>query len=113
MSANLKKNFIVLKALTVLDKRQRIALLATSPNKLILALCELIDNVIHNKVKLNEKDRKRLQRYRSILREIADRKVSIKKKRQHLVQTGGAILPLLIPAVAAIASLVTDLVRKR
>ena len=114
MSANLKRNMIVLRAMAVMPKRQRIASLATCPNGLIMALCELVDNILHGTVRLNQTERERLHRYRRILRELADRKISVKRKRQHLVQTGGAVfLPLLIAALPSIISVVSELVRKK
>ena len=114
MSANLKRNMLVLRALAMMPKRQRLASLATCPNGLILALCELVDNILHGTVRLSQTERERLHRYRRILRELADRKISVKQKRHRLVQKGGAVfLPLLLGALPSIISLVSDLVRKK
>lgn len=105
MSLRLKKNFALLRALASVNPRTRRAIISTSPKQLILAICEIVDNLLRGNVILKAGDRSRLVRYRHILRQIADKSISVEVKKKVLIQHGGALPLLLIPALTAIASL--------
>lgn len=98
---------------TVKGPKQRKAMLLNSNNDLMMAICEIVDNVLRGTVKLRPSDRKKLSKYKSVLREMADRSLAKKKKKTLLLSQRGGFLPLVLaPALALVASLVGEVVGK-
>lgn len=112
MSAHLKKNFALLRALQTANARQRKAIISTSPNHLIRSICEIADNLLKGNVVLNPVERKRLNKYKRLLRKIVDKNVPLTDKKRALIQQGGALPALLIPALTAVASLIGEAIRR-
>lgn len=112
MSTHLKKNFALLRALESVNARQRKAIISTSPNHLIRSICEIADNLLKGNVELNPQERKRLKKYKSLLRRIVDKKVPLNDKKKALIQQGGALPAILIPALTAVASLIGEVFRR-
>ena len=107
MSARVKRNLPLLKMLTTSKPAATKAIL-TDP-VLIRAICECCHNVLKGNVPLTPRQKKRLARYKKKLRQLSDRKTSIKRKRK-ILQTGG-IAPLvaaLLPAILPLASKVVS-----
>ena len=80
----------------------------TDPD-LIRAICECCHNVLKGNVPLTPRQKKRLARYKKKLRQLSDRKTSIKRKRE-VLQTGGiaplaaALLPAILPLATKVVS---------
>jgi hypothetical protein len=109
MSAGVKKNFSLLRALESATPRTRRAILSTATQQLILSLSEICANLLAGNIKLSPAERAQLRRHKTLLRTIADHKVSLDKKRTALLQRGsGFFAPLLIPALTTIASLIGE-----
>ena len=67
------------------------------------ALHELAHNTLNGKIKLNTKQAIQIKPFKNILKQLclaSNRKCP--KKRRRLVQKGGAILPILLPAIASL-----------
>lgn len=108
MSRHVRTNFELLKALEKMNSRQRVHFLKHADNSLILAICECALNVLKGNVELSKVQKSYLARMKKLIRMLAKKTVSLKKKKKHLVQKGGGILiPLLINA--AISALVSQL----
>lgn len=107
MSARVKRNLPLLKMLTT-TKPAAARAIVTDPD-LIRAFCECCYNVLKGNVPLTPRQKKRLARYKKKLRQLSDRKTSIKRKRK-ILQTGGivplaaALLPTILPLVTRVAS---------
>ncbi len=112
MSARLKRNWLFLRALKTATPKQRKAIIRAGGKDLVLAICEIVDNLLRGTVTLSAGQRKKLQRYKKILREIANRKVGVRKKTNHLVQRGGFLSALLAPTLGIIASLIGEAISK-
>jgi len=110
----MKKNFALLHALETVNPRTRRAILSTSPRQLILCLSEICANLLAGNIELSPTERTKLRRYKTLLRTIASRTLTLDDKRSVLIQKGkGFFAPLLIPALTTIASLVGEhLIRK-
>lgn len=109
MSARLKRNWHLLKVLSQFKKPiQRKAILLTNSDDLILAICEIVDNVLRGTVQLKARDRKKLQQYKKVMRELANRKIAKKDKKSILLQKGGFLPLVLAPALSLVASLVGE-----
>ncbi len=109
MSARLKRNLNFLHVLKKANPKQRKAIIESGTNDLILCLCEVIDNILVGTVKLGPKQKKGLGRYKKVLRELVDKKVSLVTKRRLFVQKGGFLPALLAPALGLAATLLTEL----
>ena len=106
MSQRMKHNSDLLRVLARSSPKQRKAILATCHVDLIKCLAEISLNVLQGVVPVNESQKKKLRRYKSLLRALADKKVPLKRKKEKLNQSGGNLLTLLLPPVlSALGSL--------
>ena len=106
MSQRMKHNLDLLRVLARSSPKQRKAILQTCHVDLIKCLAEISLNVLQGVVPINPSQKKKLKRFKSLLRALADRKVSLKQKKAKLQQSGGSLLGLLLPPVlSALGSL--------
>ena len=105
MSTHMKKNLPALQLLEKAPKKLRIAVIDNATKDLILALCEVIHNVLIGTVKLSPNEIKRLKPYHRLLVQITKKSTPLKTKKKLLVQKGGFLLTLLPPAIALLTSL--------
>jgi len=112
MSERLQRNIHWLNVLQQAKRRQRDKIFEVADKDLIECICEVCKNVIDPEscVTLTDKDRKCLQRHKVPIRHLCDKKLSVKKKRDLLVQSGGFIPALLAPVLAIAGSLLADLI---
>ena len=94
-----------LKLLSRANKEERTAIINKSSRNLILALSEVIFNVLEGTVQLTPDEIRRLRRYHKTLYTIARKSTSIVKKKKLLKQKGGFLATLLPPAIALLVSL--------
>jgi len=78
---------------------------------LIKCICDCTLNVLKGNVRVPPKQKSKLKRHKKALRDLAKKKVSLKRKRQ-IIQKGGFLAPLLSAVVPAIASLLTGFSRR-
>jgi hypothetical protein len=109
MSRLIERNFDALRVLKKASPKLRKAILKNSEKELIIALCEIISNVLSGTVKLSGKQRDKLKSHRSSLRKVVDKKTALKDKRR-ILQKGGFLAALLPPALALLASLIGNAV---
>jgi hypothetical protein len=105
MSASVKRNIRALRVLSKAPKKLRDIVLTDADEDLILALCEVIHNVLIGTVKLKPKQIKKLRRYHSTLFNLSQKTTSVRKKRKLLLQKGGFLSTLLPPAIALLSTL--------
>lgn len=110
MSKRITDNVHLLKLLCTCNNKQRLALIDTLNKDQILAICECVDNVLGGNVQLNKSTYNKINRKRNLLREIVKKKPTQKRKKQALVQVGGALPALLIPAISLASSLIGSLI---
>lgn len=79
------------------------AILKTCPKETIFAILEIVYNTLIGKVKLTELEKKRLSRYKTSMRQIIDRSLSLPRKRKILIQNGGGFLGLIIASLLSSA----------
>ena len=95
----------ILKELAREKSIYRITILKKADPKLIIAICDIIYNILEGNLPLDKKQKELLFKERNFLRKLVE-KNKITYKRRLLVQKGGFILPLLLPiALSAISSL--------
>ena len=79
-------------------------ILKSAPPDLVRALCECSLNVLKGNIKLNATQKKRLRRYKNILRTLAAKKSAV-KTRKRMLQKGGFLGALLGPVLGVLGSL--------
>ena len=88
--------------LRVLSKAKpslRKAILRDAGKPLIYSICEICDITLNGNVPLKESAKSKLKKHKKFLRQLAKRGESWKKKK-HLLQRGGAVIPLLLSLLA-------------
>ena len=105
----IKDNYAYLDLLAKCTKKDKLHnIIRNADKELILAIGECILNCLNGNINIDETTKRKLSRHKHELRESArsKKKSSIKTKKQILVQSGGSILPILLPIVTqALSSL--------
>ena len=104
MSACVKRNVALLQLLHKSKPAMAKTILKNAPPDLVRALCECSLNVLKGNIKLNATQKKRLRRYKNILRTLATKKPTTKTRKQ-MLQKGGFIGALLGPVLGVLGSL--------
>lgn len=113
MSANLISQFhkleIIAKTKT-LKARKLLLTEFSKDNGFCKAVREVVKNTKLKNINLNDKDRKKINKYKLLLTSILKKKQSHKRKQQLIRQTGtGIFLPIVVPIVAQLlASLLNN-----
>lgn len=94
------------------SKKRRHLLIDLANTAEIKAIAECILNILSGNIRLKSNQKKKLKRYRSALRDVANKHYSTKQKKYILRQKGG-FLPALLPlAISALTSIVPALFGK-
>src|SRR5579871_733247 len=105
MSECVKNHLALLQVIANSNPRYIRAILKVADKSLVRSICECIFNVAKGNIKLDEKSKSNLYKYRHALRKLC-RKSNLKSKKKILNQSGTGFLPLLLPIVlGAISSL--------
>lgn len=109
MSARLRKNSDLLRVLQRANPKLRQAILAAIDNDTVRCLSECCYNIVNGNITLTPQQKRKLTRHKTAIRELANKKVALKRKRQLLVQRGGfPIAAVLTPLLSVAASLLAD-----
>lgn len=103
---SVRKNLRKLLRLKKARPSERKRLIESADDDLILTLCECSLNCLNNNIPLSKPQFTKLRRHKNILRRLVKRTGdSIRKKRNFLKkQSGGWILPLLVPILTSLFS---------
>jgi len=113
MSKRIKKNLDFMRLLQVAKKPQRKALLSTMEPEQVNCLCEAAQNVLRGNVKLSPTQKRKLSRYKALMRKLIKRNTGIKERKKLIAkQTGGFFPALLGPALGLATSLLGGLLTK-
>lgn len=96
-----KKDVGHLRILNACSPPLRKDLLKKFPKSIINCISECCLNTLKGNVPLNTKQKKTLSRHKHTLRLLADKKISVNKKRNVLIQKGG-FLNILLPAALSV-----------
>ena len=103
MSGRVKRQVLCLQMLNrTKNTKLRKAILEYADADLISALCECAQNILRGTVRLTPGEKVRLRKYKNKLRLIANRRLSIARKRREIQQTGGFLPALLAPLAATV-----------
>lgn len=113
MSARIKRNAPLLKALYHATPQKRKDILAHCSPDFLQALCEISLNILKGNIKLSPSQHQKLKKQKKIVRLLADKRVGIKRKRTALKsQKGGFILPILGALAPLLGELLVGIARK-
>jgi hypothetical protein len=109
MSARLKKNLPLLEKLLKAKPAKRVEILRGADSELLKSICECAINLLNANVPADKRQVSSLEKHKTLLRILADRKVSLKSKKTKLLRQGGKILLALLRPIlqAIVANLIT------
>ena len=100
MSHTVKKNINLLRALSLMTPKQRKSVLKTADKDLIQSVVECAYNLLLGNVNITPQVKRKLSKYKSVLRRLIKKGDSFKVKKRIIVQQGGGVvIPLLLSAV--------------
>lgn len=108
MTERIHRNLQHLKLLLKVKPAQKRLILKSASDELILTLCEVTLNIFRGTIPLSHTQYKKLEKKKTAIKIIADKKIGIRKKRLMINQKGGFLLPLLSVAVPFISSLLAS-----
>ena len=105
--SRINKNIHLLKTLSNCKPCLRKNLLAKSSKDTIGAICEIIDNLLHNNIPLSQNLKERLRKHKGSLRKLI-KKSQLSEKKKILIQHGGFLQYIIPAAISAISSILSD-----
>ena len=101
MATRLKKQAPALCMLCYAKPKMRKAVIESADKDLIHCLCECALNILKGNVTLTKDQLKQLSRYKQHLRQLTEKKLALKKKKE-IIQKGGFLPALLAPLAASV-----------
>lgn len=99
-----KKDLEQLRVISMAPAKLQKQLLKKIDSRCIKTICECTLNTLKGNIRLSKKQKKSLSKHKNTLRTLAFKKLSLKKKRNLLVQKGGGFLSLLLPSAISLIS---------
>jgi hypothetical protein len=96
----LKRQVHLFHILSKASPTQRKAILKTTTDEQIKSLCEICQNILAGN--LRKVPLKKLKSHKRVIRQLADRKIAIAKKRNLVVNQKGGFLPLILNGVLSL-----------
>jgi len=111
----LKRNVALLNVLSTAPKHQREAIINTATRDQIICICDCCNNILQETLSLTPKELKKLQRYKDLIRYLAETKGKreFKDKKNYLIQSGGFLPVLLAPILGAVGSILAETLVKK
>lgn len=106
MSKRLQNNQPFLHLLSRSSAKRRKALIKQATKDELTSLFEICFNILRGNIPLNSYMKRKLKRERHTLRKLADKKVTIQKKKQVVNQKGGFLGTVASLALPVLASLI-------
>lgn len=103
----IRKQLPLLKKLCKCNKKAKKQLLLEGGKSLQLCLRECALNVIRGNVPLSKHQFKKLQKFKKYLRQLSQKKTSL-KRRLHIEQRGGFLSSLLLPILGSVIAQVVQ-----
>lgn len=100
--ASVKKHLPILKLIQTAKPKLRKSLISHCDLDFINTLVECVFNTVNGNIPLTETEKRKLKKFKTVLRKVLKTKGGLCKKRKVIVQNGGTFLPqLLQPIVLA------------
>ena len=99
---SLRNNLKKLRRLQKAAVGERKRLLKNADNELVQCICDCAHNCINNNVPLTNAQFTKLAKHKRTLRRLCKPGESWKQKKKVILQSGGFLLPLLVPILASV-----------
>jgi hypothetical protein len=104
----MRKNINFLAALKRASPEKKRAMIRKSTQPQISTLSEISKNILHSRIPLTPKQKRKLCKYKRLVRRMASRKTKYKNKKKALLRGGQlGVIPLLLTAGSIISNLVS------
>jgi len=107
MSSQIRKYYPLLKRIVRMGNTARARTIKQCNEEMMDCISECARNVLKGNVPLKKRQFTKLQRRKKDVRALASRRTSLRKKKA-IVQKGGFLASLLVPAIAALGSILAD-----
>jgi len=112
MSKRVKKYAPTLELLAKCDKHTANSVVKSARPEFLNCIGDICYNILQGRVPLSPKDKTKLSKYKQQIRKIANKKTTLKSKRE-LIQKGGFIGAILAPLLGSlITPIVQSIIRK-
>lgn len=108
----ISKNLNCLKLLSCCSKKKKDEFIKKGDKTLIRVLNECVINTLNGKIKLDNKTKNKLLKYKYPLRKLVKRK-KISDKKKILIQEGGFLQYILPEAITLLTSLIHNLIKNK
>ena len=102
MSKRMKGSLPYLQVMGRCGPKLRKFMINNVPANVITAICECSLNLLKGVIPVTPRQKRRLARYKTHLRDLASKKVSRKRKKLYLNKKGGNLLSALLPPVLSV-----------
>ena len=102
MSKRMRGSLPYLQVIVKSKPKLRKLLIDNVPANVITAICECSLNLLKGVIPVTPRQKRRLARYETHLRDLASKKVSRKRKKLYLNQKSGNLLSALLPPVLSV-----------
>jgi hypothetical protein len=106
---NLEKNRQLLTCLCDCKKSFRNSIISEADKSLIDSICQIVYNVLHGHIQLDDEVKTKLQKYKKTLRKLVE-KNSLEKKKKIIIQNGGWLQFILPAAITAIGQIISSFI---
>lgn len=106
----IKNNLELLKVVSKCKKNLRCDIIKKGSKDFILSICELVDNLLRNNIKLSKSEYEKMYKYKPTLRKIV-KKSPLKQKKRLISQKGGFLQFLIPAAITALGSIISDVIK--
>jgi len=103
-----RSNFHRLHALKEARPKLRRAIIENSDKELLNSISECSLNVLKGTVKLSDRKKRKLRKFKHQLRTIVDKRVPLARKKKLIIQRGGFIVSHLTAVLPALAAIIYD-----
>lgn len=109
MSSNINESLEFIRQLAKASSKERKTILKNASIKNLKDLSEICLNLLQGKLKINHISKNKLRRHRQKIETLANKKVSLVKKKRFINQKGNAgfLLPLASIALPLVANLIS------
>lgn len=97
--ASVKKHLPILKLVQSASPKLRKSIVSNCDLDFINTLVECVFNSVNGHIPLSESEKKKLKKFKTILRKVLKTKGGLCKKRKVIVQNGGGFLPVLLQPI--------------
>lgn len=87
---------------------KRLQLLKEARNCIYFAISEITLNILRGNIKISPQKTKKLQAHKVAIRKIASKEISLPTRKKLILQSGGFLPTLLIPALTILADIAAN-----